>query len=236
VEYVTNFPLTQNPISEGGIWLAGASAGVDWSNIQTASNLAFGTQPNSTPPPPYKDSLACFNGPHLFGADYDVRGVCHIESGNIGSGFHELEIFTRMQISSGVARGYEFNQAFDAAYGGFVWWQGGLNQFLPGPVSTGLQPLTTGTILRVVASGNILRGYADYGSGFILQCTCDISVAANFPGTTPDGHSYSAWNDGQPGFGHWNDGVTSTTTALAYSQWSATSPNESLFFGAGTTS
>ena len=42
--YTTNFPLTANPISEGGAWLSGKAAGLDWTDVRTTPGKAFGTQ------------------------------------------------------------------------------------------------------------------------------------------------------------------------------------------------
>ena len=48
--YSTNFPLTEDPISEGGRWING-SVGLDWKNCRTTPGLAFGTQSGANPPP-----------------------------------------------------------------------------------------------------------------------------------------------------------------------------------------
>ena len=32
--YTTNFPLTENPISEGGKWTNGQTVGLDWANMR----------------------------------------------------------------------------------------------------------------------------------------------------------------------------------------------------------
>ena len=42
--YTTNFPLTENPISEGGKWINGKKDGVDWTDVRTTPGLAFGTE------------------------------------------------------------------------------------------------------------------------------------------------------------------------------------------------
>src|ERR1700729_3247334 len=42
--YTTNFPLTENPISEGGKWINGQKDGVDWTDVRTTPGLAFGTE------------------------------------------------------------------------------------------------------------------------------------------------------------------------------------------------
>ena len=42
--YTTNFPLTENPISENSNWINGAAIGLDWNNVQTNVGFAFGSQ------------------------------------------------------------------------------------------------------------------------------------------------------------------------------------------------
>src|SRR5262249_45748237 len=43
--YSTTFPLTENPISEGGSWTNGGATGLGWANVQTTPGLSFGTGP-----------------------------------------------------------------------------------------------------------------------------------------------------------------------------------------------
>ena len=45
--YSTNFPSTENPISESGRWINGGSTGLKWANVRTTPGLAFGTQSGS---------------------------------------------------------------------------------------------------------------------------------------------------------------------------------------------
>ena len=40
--YTTNFPLTKNPISEGGRWVNGFTTGLDWNNVFTTPGFAGG--------------------------------------------------------------------------------------------------------------------------------------------------------------------------------------------------
>ena len=42
--YTTNFPLTENPISENGRWIGGKSVDLAWSDFQSTPGFAFGTQ------------------------------------------------------------------------------------------------------------------------------------------------------------------------------------------------
>ena len=55
--YSTSFPHTENPISEGGNWTAGLTAGIDWADVQTTAGLAFGTNTANAP-----ESVAILNG------------------------------------------------------------------------------------------------------------------------------------------------------------------------------
>ena len=41
--YTTNFPLTENPISEGK-WINGNDTGLDWANVRSTVGRAFGTE------------------------------------------------------------------------------------------------------------------------------------------------------------------------------------------------
>ena len=58
--YTTNFPLAENPISEGGRWINGDVTGLDWSNVRTNAGLAYGTQGGNGN---YDDSVALFTWP-----------------------------------------------------------------------------------------------------------------------------------------------------------------------------
>ena len=40
--YRTDFPLAENPISEGGAWLNGRKDGIDWIDVITRNGEAFG--------------------------------------------------------------------------------------------------------------------------------------------------------------------------------------------------
>src|SRR4030095_9477408 len=63
--YHSNFPNTENPISEGGHWINGGTAGLDWGNVLTTPGKVFGDQTPGSPP--YKDPTAILTG--SWGAD-----------------------------------------------------------------------------------------------------------------------------------------------------------------------
>ncbi len=60
--YTTHFPLTENPISEGGKWINGGVVGLDWTNVQTTPGFAFGTMPGTAGSPGFADSWALLSG------------------------------------------------------------------------------------------------------------------------------------------------------------------------------
>ena len=62
--YTTLFALLENPITEGGNWINGRAAGIDWNNVETVSGVALGTQDARTKKgsSAYDDSVALLAG------------------------------------------------------------------------------------------------------------------------------------------------------------------------------
>jgi hypothetical protein len=107
-EYTTSFPLTENPIDEGGVWNSPDDTG--FTNVQTSGGRAFGTSAG-IPGADYDDSYAYLTG---FGADYEIEAV--IQRGTVPSGNHEVELHVRHSESGGAVTSIEV--LFPAA-GGF---------------------------------------------------------------------------------------------------------------------
>src|SRR6266446_8723499 len=101
--YTTNFPLTENPISEGGNWINGGALGLDWANVRTTSGLAFGTESGFGG---YDDSTAVLTG--TWNADQMAQAVVHSVNQN-GNVFEEVELRLRTTITDHSITGYEFN-------------------------------------------------------------------------------------------------------------------------------
>src|SRR5580765_1084287 len=59
--YTTNFPSTENPISERGQWIGGKTVGLAWADFQSTTGFAFGKQPG-TSPSKYDDAIAVLKG------------------------------------------------------------------------------------------------------------------------------------------------------------------------------
>ena len=67
--YTTSFPLTENPINEGGVWTVGGRDAIDWTNPRTTPGKAFGTQTGADAAI-YTDSIGVMKG--TWGADQEV--------------------------------------------------------------------------------------------------------------------------------------------------------------------
>src|SRR6266849_8339361 len=68
--YTTNFPLTENTISEGGKWINAGVVGLDWSNVRTTPGFAFGTNSGTVA---FADSCALLAG--TWRSDQIVQGA-----------------------------------------------------------------------------------------------------------------------------------------------------------------
>lgn len=198
-DFTTNFPLTQNPISQGGIWDNGLAVGLDWTDCQTASGL-LGATSIELSPPPFNDSIACLKTSfRVFSSRQFVQGVIHRASGyTLG---HEALLLLRFAISANVARGYE------------IYWStnGGINLVLwSGPIN-GFTPLATATP-GLAANGDIVRAEAD-GSQIVVKIN----------GSTVITWTDSTWATGQPGVG--NNPFQSGSDFFSYGWSSLTAGN-----------
>lgn len=86
--YSTTFPLTENPISESGVWLQHDTS--DQTVVKTLNGNAYGTQ-SGGPRAPYDDSAAHMAG---FGNDYEVEGILALPGG-LDSTIREVELLLR---------------------------------------------------------------------------------------------------------------------------------------------
>lgn len=168
--YSTNFPLTENPISEGGNW---QNNGLDWTNVQTTPGLAFGTQDVVNT---YNDSYAHLGG---FPANVQVTAVMHssVPSGSI----QESEILLRFSDSAHAARGYEINLN-SAGAAQIVRWNGAIGDFTPlsttGPGGLG-RDVVTGDVFMATSVGSTLSLYVN---GALLAQAVDSTFATGNPG------------------------------------------------------
>jgi hypothetical protein len=214
--YTTSFPVTENPLLEGGIWVRGGSEGGSWTDPQTGPNssatgqIAFGTQVAS-PGPPFDDSVA-----HLidFLPNHYAEGVIF----NAATDQIEVELLVRANISNGSIQLYEGDYVFSGANTcdlHLVRWNGPLNSFteLHGgtAIVTGLD-ISTGTTHRMSISGNIIT----FTRNGVSIATYDL--LANF---VADGSLILS--TGNPGMGFWDRSLSSgaNRNTMGWSTFSA---------------
>src|SRR5437773_2102550 len=181
--YTTNFPLTENPIFEGGHWINGLTNGIDWSDVQTIPGKAFGTQTGIGPN--YADSTALLTG--SWGPTQTVQAVVYILAAD-STTFEEVELRLRSSLSPHSCTGYEVNFSVkpNNPYCQIVRWNGPLGDF------TLLDARNVGVVNGDVVQATIV------GS----TITCYINGAVIF------GVTDSTYSSGNPGMGFYlQDGL-----------------------------
>jgi hypothetical protein len=123
--YTTTFPLTENPISEGGRWINGGTIGRDWTDVSTTPGLAIGHQVGAS----YTDATAILTG--TWGPDQSVTARVFATKQNDDC-FQEVELRLRSAIAPSRNTGYEISfksSKSAAAYLIIVRWNGALGDF-----------------------------------------------------------------------------------------------------------
>lgn len=152
--YTTNFPLKEDPISEGGRWIGGKTAGVDWGNVSTVPGLAIGL----AGPKEYADSVALLAG--SWGPDQTVEAL--VDKGHV---FRAPEVSLRLRSSLSAHRctGYEVSNSLRAdgtAYLIIVRWNGPLADFTYLLNVTGKEyGVTTGDVVKATIVGGTITAY-----------------------------------------------------------------------------
>ncbi len=175
--YTTSFPLTENPISEGGEWINGGVVGLDWTNVQTTPGFAFGTDPGIQG---YEDSWALLTG--TWGPDQTAQATINDPSPNDNC-HQENELVLRGNLSPHVATGYEISvKAADDAnsYLIIVRWNGAYGNFT---YLANLQGATygvkTGDTFKATIVGNVITAYIN---GVQKTQVTDSTYASGHPG------------------------------------------------------
>jgi len=190
--YSTTFPLSENPISEGGIWLNGYTDGDDWGDVLTSGGVAYPASGSAS----FDDPTALVTG--TWGNDQTVEATVYISS--YPSGVGEVELRLRSNISAGVNTGYEilYSVSNGTTYHEIVRWNGAPGNFdylyqKPG----GMSRLSNGNKIKVTIIGNIITSYVDYGAGYVQQGTADITSIGG-----------TVYNSGCPGIGFYGSDLT----------------------------
>jgi len=174
--YSTNFPATENPISEGGKWINGGLVGLDWTNVRTNAGLAFGTESGSNG---YDDSTAVLAG--NWGPDQTAQATVHTINPNSNI-FEEVELRLRTTIVAHSITGYEINfrcTSDGSQYVQIVRWNGPLGSFTYVSTTTG-PGLHDGDVVKATITGSTITAYVNGTS--VLQGT-DGTYSSGSPGT-----------------------------------------------------
>ncbi|HZI32137.1 MAG TPA: hypothetical protein VFF11_07335 [Candidatus Binatia bacterium] len=177
--YVTNFPLAENPISQGGNWLNGLSVGLDFSNVAVSNGLAHGLQTGSNG---YNDSTALLTG--TWGSNQTVMATVHVGTrpACCGSNYIELELRLRSTLSPHYCSGYEcnFSMAADGSgpYAQIVRWNGPVGDFTFLDAKD-IHQIGEGTILSATIVGDTITTYTN---GVKLASVSNLTYVQGNPG------------------------------------------------------
>ena len=180
-QYTTSFPLTENPISEGGHWLNGKLNGGSWSDCQTTPGFIFGTMAGSAGG--YNDSTCVVVGNWQSNQSVQATVACPTQVSN-----QEVELRLNTTITPGNINGYEINFSCGRdKYNQIVRWNGPLGSFtqIAGLGGTNAA-VKTGDIVKAVRVGGVINSYIN--GNLIVSATDSTFLAGN------------------PGVGFWRDG------------------------------
>lgn len=230
--YSTTFTTgTENPIAEGGTgYVNGLADGLLWSNVQTTTGHAFGTQTNGSHGNcggcTYNDSNALKNPPagHSWPNDLTVTARVFITSRSGWTGFHEVELLQRGLVVGNRARFYEgeFSAIGGTTYYEIIRWNGpvgntdagcALNCAFTPLVSVNCTGIEDLTYIRFIAAGTVLT----------MQTSTDnvsYSTACSGTATYDTAGDSVKYASGSPGLGFWTNGAAAVNT-YGFTQWSA---------------
>jgi hypothetical protein len=174
--YTTRFPLTENPISEGGLWINGGTTGLDWHDVSTTPGLAIGHQSGSS----YTDGTALLTG--AWGPIQSVEAVVHTVKQQ-DSCYQEVEMRLRSALSPHSCTGYEISFKMSKTSGAYliiVRWNGKLGDFTYLQNLKGAQyGVSDGDIVKATIAGNVITAYLN---GVVMGTATDDTYATGSPG------------------------------------------------------
>lgn len=182
--YSTKFPLTENPICEGGHWqngktngsgaCSGLVGGIDWNDMATSPGFVYNVNGSG-----FADGTAVLTG--VWGPTQYVRGVAKCNGADTNP---EIELRLRSTITAHNINGYEIDLACNSGAGQFiavVRWNGPVNNFFV---------LTPGNSFGV-STGDVVEAWI---------VGCNITVKVNYKQLFPT-VSDCTFAGGAPGIG-----------------------------------
>jgi hypothetical protein len=203
--YTTTFPLTENPISEGGNWINGQTDGLDWTNVRTTPGFAFGVESGGLRPEPqrYDDSTALLTG--TWGPNQTAQATVHTANQN-DKIWEEVELRLRSTLSAHNATGYEIFfrcSKTEKAYTQIVRWNGPLGKFTSLNRAQGSQyGVANGDMVKATMVGNVITAYINGVQ--VLQATDNT------------------YKSGRPGMGFYIFGATGVNSDYGLTSFTAT--------------
>jgi hypothetical protein len=174
--YTTKFPLTENPISEGGIWINGQAVGLDWHDVSTTPGLAIGHQSGTS----YTDGTALLTG--SWGSTQTVEAVVHTVNPR-ESCYQEVEMRLRSTLKAHSCTGYEISfkaTKSASAYLIIVRWNGKIGDFTYLTNATGAQyGIADGDTVKATIVGNLITAYIN---GVAVGTATDSTYTTGSPG------------------------------------------------------
>ena len=197
--YTTAFPLTENPISEGGSWINGQTTGLDWHDMSTTPGLAIGHQSGSS----YTDGTALLTG--SWGPNQTVEAVVHAVNPK-DSCYQEVELRLRSTLTPHSCTGYEISFKATKTSGAYliiVRWNGPVGDFSYLVNTSGAQyGVTEGDVVKATIVGNVIAAYLN---GVEVGTATDATYATGSPGmgmNLETGDASCLGTNGDYGFTH----------------------------------
>jgi len=176
--YTTDFAQTENPISEGGNWINGATVGLDWADVSTTPGRAIGLESGSTG---YDDATALLTG--TWGSNQTAMATVFTTNRMSGNVYEEVEIRLRSSLTPLSCTGYEvlFSLKPDSnCYVQIVRWNGPLGDFTYVAATGGSQfILHTGDKVSGSISNKMITAYIN---GIPVLMGTDTNYSSGNPG------------------------------------------------------
>jgi hypothetical protein len=181
--YETTFPLTEDPISEGGVWSNGRDDGLDWYNVLTNGEIGYAYGEVTTGE--YTDPTAILKG--TWSADQGAEGVVYSKN-QTTTLWQEVELRLRSGISAHSCTGYEIffrctktgGDDAHSSYAEIVRWNGPLGDWDVLEVHYGIEyGISDGDTVSATVVGNVIKGFIN---GVEVISAVDDTFTAGNPG------------------------------------------------------
>jgi len=205
--YSTRFSHAENPISEGGKWISGKRAGLDWADVRVLQGFVFGTEIGGNRPEleKYDDSTALLTG--TWGPNQTAEAKVHRTNKDDDRVYEEVELRLRSSLSAHNCTGYEVMfrcSKSPKAYCNIARWDGILGAFMMLKENHGSQ--------YGVADGDVVKASIKGDTITVWINGVEITQARDY-----------LFTKGNPGIGFYIEGTTGVDNQYGFSSFSASS-------------